>query len=276
MPFTLAHPAAVLPLLRRPFSGLALVCGAMAPDIPYYIRATPLPVTAQSWYEPFTNATTSHSPAGMLPVTLPLALVLYLILLAATPPAVWLVGDRAPADARRTAGAVPDRADGAAHRGWTRWAWVPVSLLIGVLTHLVWDSFADPDGILAARFDGLNATAFGDLTWVRLLQHLSTAIGLIVLAVVLWRRRGRLAGQDAASRRRTLWALGGLLAVGLAGAVVSVVATLDFSAPPSTRDRIEHILAAAAMGGGAAVAVAVVLATACWWGWRLRVTHQAP
>ena len=76
MPFTLSHPAAVLPLLRRPFSGIALVAGAVAPDLPYFARSTPIPVGAQSWYEPYLNATTSHGLLGALTVSLPYALVL--------------------------------------------------------------------------------------------------------------------------------------------------------------------------------------------------------
>ncbi len=35
MPFTLAHPAAILPLVRRPFVASALVAGAVAPDLLY-------------------------------------------------------------------------------------------------------------------------------------------------------------------------------------------------------------------------------------------------
>jgi hypothetical protein len=35
VPFTLAHPAAVLPLFRRPFLASALVAGAVAPDLLY-------------------------------------------------------------------------------------------------------------------------------------------------------------------------------------------------------------------------------------------------
>jgi len=49
MPFTLAHPAAVLPLFRGPLVPAALVVGAVAPDLPYFLRATGVPVGAQSW-----------------------------------------------------------------------------------------------------------------------------------------------------------------------------------------------------------------------------------
>ncbi|WP_217617334.1 DUF4184 family protein, partial [Cellulomonas sp. GbtcB1] len=54
MPFTLAHPAAVLPFARPPFVPAALGAGALAPDVPYFL---PLPRPAGSWFEPSVNAT---------------------------------------------------------------------------------------------------------------------------------------------------------------------------------------------------------------------------
>ena len=86
MPFTLSHPAAVLPLLRRPFSAAALVAGALAPDLPYFARSTPVPVGAQSWYEPYMNATTSHTLLGALTVSLPYAVALWGLFLVARGP----------------------------------------------------------------------------------------------------------------------------------------------------------------------------------------------
>lgn len=73
MPLTFAHPSVVLPLFRTPFVPAALVAGSMSPDLPYFLGATGTAVTAQSWYEPFFNATTSHSPLGALTVSLPMA-----------------------------------------------------------------------------------------------------------------------------------------------------------------------------------------------------------
>ncbi len=273
MPFTLAHPAAVLPLMRRPLNGLALVCGAMAPDIPYFIRATPLQVTAQSWYEPFTNATTSHSLAGLLPVTLPLALVVYLMLLAATPPMLWLArggGDPWALNAER-----PQR-NGVASLWPARWAWVPVSLLIGVLTHLLWDSLTSSDGFAAEHLDALNETVLADLTWVRLMQHASTAIGLTVVVIAVWGRRRTFLGQDSASRRRASWALASLVMVGLIAGAVAVLATVDSSASSSTRDLVENVLATAMMSAVAAVAIAVALVSGCWWLVMLRTRQRRP
>lgn len=264
MPFTLAHPAAVLPLMRRPMVALALVCGALAPDIPYYVRATRIPVSAQSWYEPFTNATTSHSLAGLLTVALPLALALYLLLLAATPPVEWLVRGRTGTD-----GATPVPAGRA--RGWAHWAWVAVSLVIGAATHLLWDSLTSADGFLAARFNGLNESAVRSLTWVSLLGHASSVLGLVAIAVVAWRHRRAFTG-DAAPLPRAYWALAGLVTIGLLAGAAAVLARLDLSVARGNRELVESVLTVGLIQAGAAVGVTMVLATSVWWVAQLRTT----
>lgn len=269
MPFTLAHPAAVLPMMRRPLVGLALVCGALAPDLPYYVRATRLPVSAQSWYEPFTNATASHSVAGLLTVTLPLGLVLYLLVLAATPPVVWLTRGRWGGETLHPVGAGDDETVAATHGPGARWVWVPVSLVLGAATHLLWDSFASSDGFLAHQSATLNTTALAGLTWIDLLQHGSSVIGLAVIAVVLWRRRRVFVSDGAPPLRRTYWAIAGLLGVGVLAGAVSVAATFDPTVAPSTLALVESVLTRALLGGGAAVGVVAVLAVAIWWVARL-------
>lgn len=71
MPITFAHPAAVLPFMGGPCVPAALVAGALAPDVPYFLRALRIPVSAQSWWEPFLNATTTHNWPGALIITIP-------------------------------------------------------------------------------------------------------------------------------------------------------------------------------------------------------------
>ncbi|MFI2486385.1 DUF4184 family protein [Promicromonospora kroppenstedtii] len=277
MPFTLSHPAAVLPFVRRPFSAAALVAGAVAPDLPYFARSTPVPVSAQSWYEPFMNATTSHTLAGALTVSLPYALALYGFLRAARQPVAGLLPGAVGAG-----GAVGPRARGA---GGTlvRAGWVLVSLVLGIATHLVWDSFTHGDGFVVTHVPLLSATAVGDLTWARLLQHVSTVVGLVVLGVYLWRRRDRLpgwSGLDTATRRTTrrgLWAIGGVAA---AGAVLGTLrwwsaGTSSDGMGLTARDVVEGVLSDVATGAGAALIVALVLYVAGWWAAR-GVTRDAP
>ncbi|MFJ4191913.1 DUF4184 family protein [Kitasatospora sp. NPDC089509] len=261
MPFTLSHPAAVLPLLRSPFSRAALVAGAVAPDLPYFVSTIGLPVSAQSWYEPFVNATTTHSVSGVPAVTLPYTLLLWGLLLAAHRPVAALL--RLPVTAQppsRTVGALLRRA-----------GWVLLSALIGIATHLVWDSFTHVDGFVVTHVHWLNSTLVGSFSWARALQHLSTIGGLAVLAVYGWRRRDRLhagtvlTGPVAATRRRVLLAL----ALGaLAGAVAHAWWRLT---APEARDGVpldalvEGVLSDAAKGAGAGLIAALAVYVTAWW-----------
>ena len=153
MPFTLAHPAAVLPLLRHPFVPVALVAGAMAPDAPYFLTAVGIRSTrAGDWYGSFLNATTTHSLSG-----LPIDLFYTAVLIAA----YWLL--RAPIAALGLT--LP--------RTRPNILWLVASAVIGVGTHLLWDFLTDADFLPAPR----------------LLQYASTAFGLLAIAWYTWTRR---------------------------------------------------------------------------------------
>ena len=255
MPFTLSHPAAVLPLLRHPFSAAALVAGAVAPDLPYFARSTPIPVSAQSWYEPYMNATTSHGLAGALTVSLPYALVLCGLFWVARRPVGALLPDVA----------APRRAEpGGPGAFLRRGGWVLLSLLIGIATHLVWDSFTHSDGHVVMNVPLLSEPLLGDLTWARALQHVSTLGGLLVIAVYLWRHRSRVLPRTAAGRRgawRLLWIIVGVAAVG------AVASTLEWwgAAELPARDLVEAVLSDAAIGAIAAVIAGLFLYVAGWW-----------
>lgn len=253
MPFTLAHPAAVLPLARRPWIPAALVAGAVAPDVPYFADALRIPVSAQSWYEPFLNATTSHGLPGALTVSLP-----YAALLAA---AWWAA--RRPLDALRTAPARvtagrPRRTD-----GLTRAGWVMLSLLAGIATHLLWDSCTHGDGWVVTHVPALSERVTGGLTVARLLQHLSTLAGLAVLGVWAHRRRAALR-----VRKPAAWTAGAVVALAAtAGALVVVTGSDDVSA--------EHVLRAAAETTGVALGGVAVLYVLVWWATvRLRAAER--
>lgn len=260
MPFTLSHPAAVLPLLRHPFSGIALVAGAVAPDLPYFARSTPIPVSAQSWYEPFMNATTSHGLLGALTVSLPYALALAAFCwLARRPVDALLPGVIGQGEPRpTTAGAL-----------LTRGGWVLLSLLIGIATHLVWDSFTHGNEFVVTHVPLLSSQLVGDLTWARALQHLSTVGGLVLIAVYLWRRRSRIvarvrAGRGRPGRRGARAVLLAIVAVGVVGAVAGTL-PLWGRTEMSTPELVEGVLAGGAKGGGAALLVALVVYVGVWW-----------
>ncbi|WP_380169484.1 DUF4184 family protein [Jannaschia sp. R86511] len=261
MPFTLAHPAAVLPLMRGPLVPTALVAGAVSPDLPYFLRATGIPVTAQSWYEPLTNATTTHSLPGLLTVAVPLALLLHLGLRAALAPLATLgpAPAHAAAAGARSRGGRPGLGRGVAVVGW-----VALSLVLGVLTHVVWDSFTHGDGWVVQQVPALSDPVLGRLTWARALQHASTVVGLSVLLVHLWRRRGRLLPRPGTAARARL-ARVAVLAVVVAAAGAVVTTRGWWGADATTGVLVEGLLSDGAKGAGAAVAGVAAVGVAAWW-----------
>lgn len=245
---TFVHPAAVLPLMRGPLVPAALVAGALAPDVPYFLRALRIPVSAQSWWEPFLNATTTHSWPGLVTVALPLALVLYLALAACGRPARW---------ALPTASVGPGTRDG---RDGLWLVWVVVSLALGVLTHVLWDSFTHSDGWVVTHVDALRTEAVGSLTWARLLQHLSTAVGLVALVVYAWRhRQSWLVTADPTRRTRSVRVLTVVAVAAAVGAGTLVLLQRDGDGG------LEHLLSDAVIGAGLGAGGAVAILTVLWW-----------
>ncbi|WP_323449112.1 DUF4184 family protein [Streptomyces yaizuensis] len=290
MPFTLSHPAAVLPLLRGPFVPAALVAGAMAPDVPYFLRALGLAATnSRQWHEPFLNATQTHSPGGALTVTLPFAIALvagYRLLRrplnALLPAGYGLPGPAAPSGAKERA---------------IRAVWLLLSALIGIATHQLWDAFTHHHGFLVERVPLLRAPAVGGLSVARLVQYASTAAGLALIGRHLWNHRGRLRSPGAAGGRLTpavRWTV--VAAIVLATAVGAAAHTrggldahrhtteVDYSRPIVREDDgfvdtsyptrtveapwgtvAEGVLSDAARGAGGAFTAGLALYAALWW-----------
>lgn len=259
MPFTLAHPAAVLPLARRPLVPAALVAGALSPDVPYVL---PLRRSADAWYEPVVNATTTHGWPGALTVAVPTAAVLLGLWLLVRAPARTLL----ERDGRPAGESTP--APGIAARG----AWVAVSLMLGVLTHVLWDSFTHGDGAVVQHVSWLREPLVGDVPAGRVLQHLSTAAGLLVLAV--WAARSVRAWRSGGGRlrldRARIAVVTALVVTGAAGAVLGGTGKAGSG--------LEGVLSGSAKAGLAACAAAVLVAAALWWllrAWTV-VTPRSP
>ncbi|MQS02943.1 DUF4184 family protein [Streptomyces alkaliterrae] len=253
MPFTLCHPAAVLPLFRRPFVPAALVAGAMAPDLPYFLD---VPVSAQSWYRDFVNATETHSLLGILRYDLLLALALLALYWTVRRPVAALLPLRPPraSTAPRNVGArlrlLP---------------WVLVSAAVGALTHVLWDSFTRWDGYVVRHYAFMRADVVAGLDVARLLQHLSTLVGGALL--LWWARRAWLRHRLAPAERAAMpsrangLVLAALAAAGLFGGVLEVVRRPGHG---SAGERLEHLLSGLAKGGGAALALAVLAYALLW------------
>jgi hypothetical protein len=212
VPLTIAHAVAAIPL-RRPLGRLgvlaALVIGSVMPDVPLYL---PLGL----------NRNLTHSALGLLWFCLPVGVLSYLLydrvldrpLRALMPEALRRRLGRTGRDARPPV--------------WE--ASVLVSLLAGAATHAAWDTFTHGGSFGVELFPVLETRLFtvsGYTAYVfSVLQHLSSAIGLSVLTVWIWRwyRRAPQAeppdGGLAPVPRRVLLAIIALVAV-LAGAAAA-------------------------------------------------------
>jgi len=164
MPFTAAHPAAILPLLRnsRWFSATGLIAGSIAPDFEYFLLL------------PFFK-TSSHSLEGLLVFNLPVAIVIATIfqLLIRKPLVAHL-----PDWLQQRALAVPEIQWVAFLR--ERWITFLFSIIVGAATHLLWDSFTHESGYFVEKWSFLSqkvSTPWKEMTICRFLQHGSTVAG---------------------------------------------------------------------------------------------------
>jgi Domain of unknown function (DUF4184) len=171
MPFTFAHPAAILPLRRFSFfQTVPLIIGSLSPDVPYF-----LPGRLAYLFE-------THTFEGSFICDLPVGLALLALTLLLREPLTALLSARARWVCMQSIQRFHDQP-------W-HWPIAVLSLLVGSWTHIAWDSFTHPAGWTAMRVAALNApiSLLGwDTEVSHLLQYLSSLFGLAVLAVWLHR-----------------------------------------------------------------------------------------
>jgi hypothetical protein len=138
MPFPLAHPAAVLPLKRYSarLNFPALVIGTLVPDVAYIFRNDNI-------------SGLSHQVLGSIAFGLPVGFLLLAVVYALRRPAVEMLPD----PARRLFLSVCRRPMGPL---WLALA----SLMIGIWTHVLWDSFTHNDGWISTHLSILQAPLF--------------------------------------------------------------------------------------------------------------------
>ncbi len=255
MPFTPAHAVVALPLLRTPLIPAAIAIGSMTPDVPLFVR-----VGIDYWF--------THSWPGVLLADLPLALALtmlwWLVLRGAVPTLVpqW-IAERLP-------------------KSWT--APVPwrrivtprstllllASLLIGIVSHLLWDEVTHAGrwgSAVLPQFDAL----LGPVTIWDWLHYASSVAGLVILAVWMtrWLRRRTPVPVDRALPARMVVLLWMLVPVALVAGVLIVLATRGAPTDPGA---VVDLVARGGTLGGALIlagfgAVSVVVQV------RLRARH---
>ena len=169
MPFTLSHAAAALPFRRTRLVMSALVIGCFAPDFEYFI--------------PFAHhGSFGHSLPGVFVLDLPLSLiVLWLFHRYAKEPLAACL----PASARARLQLGPRTLS---IDSLSRFALIVFSILVGIATHILWDSFTHSGNWIShhLRFLSVDVSLplFGPRPWYGILQYVSSALGIVIL--LLW------------------------------------------------------------------------------------------
>jgi hypothetical protein len=168
MPFTLSHPALILPLRQKGLVFSALVIGSMAPDFNYYIPFTP-------------DKGFTHSIPGILLFCIPISIIFLLLFHKfLKEPLISLLPDNHRQRLLNYS------------RGFTflpkqRLFMILLSIFLGVVTHQLWDSFTHLYGWGVMAFPVFRQTNFHLGSWsialYTVLQHLSTIIGLVVIGI---------------------------------------------------------------------------------------------
>ncbi|HTF20300.1 MAG TPA: DUF4184 family protein [Chryseolinea sp.] len=172
MPFTPAHPAIVLPLLRKSrLSALGLVAGSMAPDFEYFFKME-------------VDSHHSHTLAGLFYFDLPVTVLLGWLfirfvrtnLFANLPP--YFQRRLRPIENLEVRSVFIDH-----------WLIFLISALLGSLSHLFWDGFTHNNTFFVRNlsfYQGTYVPYHGVKypLWYAL-QHISSAIGLSVMLVYL-------------------------------------------------------------------------------------------
>lgn len=175
MPFTFSHPAIVLPLNYLPgkwYSLTGLIIGSMAPDFEYFLR-----MKVQSNY--------SHTLSGVFWFDLPLGILLAFIFHNIVRNKLFY---NLPTFLKSRFLAFNDF-------NWNNyfkknWFVVIVSIIIGTLSHIFWDSFTHDSGYFVQTIPSLKTSI--DFLGIRLpifkiLQHGSTIIGALIIAYAIFK-----------------------------------------------------------------------------------------
>lgn len=180
MPFTPSHAVVALPFVRTPLVPAAVAIGAMAPDLPLFLRVTPFSYQATHTNLPLSVAIALVLFAGWLLLLRPALRELAPEPLARRLPGEW---DDTGVAAWRAARAPRPGARAAWSRTPVAWALLlVVSLLLGVASHIAWDAFTH-EGRWGTRLFPALAQSWGPLAGYTWVQHASSVLGLVVLAV---------------------------------------------------------------------------------------------
>ena len=176
MPFTLSHAAAALPFRKLQPVWPALVIGTFAPDLQYFI-----------WISDEDRS--GHHFPGVVLVAIPLALsLLWLFEWCVKGAAIELL----PSPLRLR---LQDKVQPLSFWGWRRFASIVLWIAVGIATHVLWDQLTHGHTWITAHW-GLSwrkvpVPFHAPILINQVLQHVSTVLGLVAVAVwfAAWYRR---------------------------------------------------------------------------------------
>jgi membrane-bound metal-dependent hydrolase YbcI (DUF457 family) len=252
MPWTFAHPAAVLPLRRfcpRYLNFPTLLIGSMMPDFWYYVPGVDLSKLA-------------HSAQGTLLACLPAGLLVLCVLRWLRKPLCFLL----PQPHR--AALMPLAQTPIVLRP-ALFARVAASLVLGASTHILWDAFTHQNYSVVAYFTVLQATAFQlggtDVPVSYLLHLLSTVAGVAMLMVAYrnWLRGSDKPACNATAVREDRWRRAVWFSIAVIAFVVAATLAMDVAVQFNGAYAVAVFARSVAVFGTEAFAVLVVASSIC-------------
>jgi hypothetical protein len=205
MPFTLSHAAAAIPFRRTLLVPSALVAGCFAPDFEYFLSLGP-------------HGGFGHTLPGLFLLDLPLAFIgLWLFERYAKAPLV----ETLPAGVRLR---LAPTSRSLSINSFSRFVLIAFSIVVGAVTHVVWDWFTHPRYWLYDHWSFLRRTAslpfVGPQRYCHIFQYISSFGGILIIAIwcVHWYRKdpAHHAEVDARSSFVTRCVFAGAFAIAIA------------------------------------------------------------
>jgi hypothetical protein len=164
MPFTLSHPAILLPFFKnKKLSATALIVGSMSPDFEYFFRMR-------------MQSEISHTFLGIFLIDFPLGfIVMFAFHQIIKRPFI----ENAPLFFQKRLAVLKDS-------NWINYfknnfLTVLISFFLGAVSHIFWDSMTHWDGYLVQQTSFFNIEFFS-IPVYKIAQHLSSIIGLLYIS----------------------------------------------------------------------------------------------
>lgn len=164
MPFTFSHPAAIIPLLKTRkdvFSTMGLIVGSLSPDFEYFLR-----MKVKSHH--------SHTYLGLFYFDLPASIIICVVfqliikkILVSNLPDYFRKRIKLNMEVIDFKYLINNRLK------------IIASILIGALTHIVWDDFTHSKALFVELIPVLKLNWFG-VPIYRWCQHLSSVLGITI------------------------------------------------------------------------------------------------